>query len=109
MPLYPAIAILIARAIRDGALSQTRWLRRGTLWWPLIAIVIPVGSVVALIAMRHQLGLLAWPVGAGAMVLGFMAWRYFDADGPEKSLARGVGGEVLLEIAFFVLVGLPLQ
>ena len=109
MPLYPAIAILIARAIRDGALSQTRWLRRGTLWWPLIAIVIPVGSVVALIAMRHQLGLLAWPVGAGAMVLGFMAWRYFDADGPEKSLARAVGAALLVAITFFGIIAPSLR
>src|SRR5262249_59306305 len=74
LPLYPAIAILIARAIRDGALSQAPWLKRGTLWWPLIAIVVPVGGVVALVTMRHKLGLLAWPVGDAAMVRGLIAW-----------------------------------
>src|SRR5262245_34159719 len=109
LPLYPAIAILIARAIRDDALSKTAWLRRGALWWPLIAIVVPVLSVVALVKMRHQLGLLAWPVGAGAMVIGFVAWRYFDSDGPEKSLVRAVAAAVLVGITFFGIIAPSLR
>ena len=109
LPLYPAIAILIARTIRDGALSRSPWLTRGTLWWPLIAILVPIAAVVALVAMRYQLGLLAWPVGAAAMVLGFMAWRYFETDGPEKSLARAVGAALLVAITFFGIIAPSLR
>src|SRR5262245_35843 len=57
LPLYPAIAILIARTLRDGALSERPWLKRGALWWPAIAIIIPIAGIVALGIMRHQLGL----------------------------------------------------
>jgi len=109
LPLYPAIAILIARTIRDGALSQTPWLARGTLWWPLIAILVPVAGVIALVTMRHQLGLLAWPVGAAAMVIGFMAWRYFDSDGPERSLVRAMAAAVLVAITFFGIIAPSLR
>jgi 4-amino-4-deoxy-L-arabinose transferase-like glycosyltransferase len=98
LPLYPAIAILTARAIWHGTLSETVWLKRGTLWWPVLAVLIPVAVVVALVVLRHQLGLLAWPFGAAAMILGYMAWRLYDTDGPETSLVRAVLASVLIMI-----------
>jgi hypothetical protein len=109
LPLYPAIAILIARTIRDGALSGSPWLKRSTLWWPLVAILVPIAGIVALGVMRHQLGLLAWPFGAAAMIFGFMAWRYYDADGAEKSLVRAVAAAVLVMIAFVGIIAPSLR
>src|SRR5262249_15393394 len=99
LPLYPAIAILIARTLRDGALSERPWLKRGALWWPAIAIIIPIAGIVALGIMRYKLGLLAWPCGAAAMVFGFMAWRYYADDGADVSLVRAVVATVLIMIA----------
>ena len=99
LPLYPAIAILIARALWHGGLSEQIWLKRSTLWWPALSVLIPVAVVVALIMMRHQLGLLAWPFGAAAMILGYMAWRLYDTDGPETSLVRAVSASVLIMVA----------
>ena len=98
LPLYPAIAILIARALWHGTLSESTWLKRTTLVWPVLCVLIPTALVIALIMMRHQLGLLAWPFGAGAMILGYMAWRLYDTDGPEKSLVRAVSASVLVMI-----------
>jgi 4-amino-4-deoxy-L-arabinose transferase-like glycosyltransferase len=99
LPLYPAIAILIARALWRGTLSESVWLKRSTLWWPVLAVVIPVAVVIALMMLRYQLGLQAWPFGAAAMILGYMAWRLYDADGPERSLVRAVSASVLVMIA----------
>jgi 4-amino-4-deoxy-L-arabinose transferase-like glycosyltransferase len=104
LPLYPAVAILIARSLWRGTLSPSIWLQRLTVGWPIMAALVPIAAVVALVAMRHQLGLLAWPFGAVAMVIGFMAWRYYDLDGPERSLIRAVVTSVLITLVFFGIV-----
>jgi 4-amino-4-deoxy-L-arabinose transferase-like glycosyltransferase len=104
LPLYPAIAILIARTLKSGPLADATWLKRATLWWPVVSILVPITGIVALVAMRHQLGLLAWPLGAAAMVFGFMAWRYYEIDGAEKSLVRAVAAAMLIVIAFFGVI-----
>jgi 4-amino-4-deoxy-L-arabinose transferase-like glycosyltransferase len=98
LPLYPAIAILIARTLWDGALSPSIWLKRLTLGWPLVAIILPVLAIVALVVLRHQPGFLAWPFGAAAMVFGFMAWRLYASDGPEQSLVRAAAASILIMI-----------
>jgi 4-amino-4-deoxy-L-arabinose transferase-like glycosyltransferase len=108
LPLYPAVAILIARSLWHGTLAPSIWLKRLTLGWPVVAALVPIGAVVALVAMRHQLGLLAWPFGAVAMVFGFMAWRYFD-DGAEKSLIRAVVASVLIVLVFFGIIAPSLR
>jgi 4-amino-4-deoxy-L-arabinose transferase-like glycosyltransferase len=99
LPLYPAIAILIARTLWDGALAPSIWLRRLTLGWPLLAVFVPIAAIVALVVLRHQPGFLAWPFGAAAMIFGFTAWRHFDSDGPEQSLVRAVTAAILITIA----------
>src|SRR5262245_21682873 len=104
LPLYPAVAILIARTLWHGTLSPSIWLKRLTLSWPVVAALVPIVAVVALVAMRHQLGLLAWPFGAIAMVIGFMAWRYYDVDGAERSLIRAVIASVLITLVFFGII-----
>jgi len=104
LPLYPAMAILIARAMWHGTLATSPWLTRALLGWPIIAAVVPIAAVVALVTMRQQLGLLAWPFGAAAMIFGFMAWRYYDMEGAEKSLVRAVSASVLILIAVFGVI-----
>jgi 4-amino-4-deoxy-L-arabinose transferase-like glycosyltransferase len=109
LPLYPAIAILIARGLWRGTLSETPWLKRLTLGWPVMAALVPLVGIGVLMAMRHQLGLLAWPVAGAAMVFGFQAWRYYDADGPEKSLVRAIAAAILVEIAFIGVIAPSLR
>src|SRR5262249_9774681 len=88
LPLYPAIAILVALAIEQQALARRRWLVRITLHWPVIAAILSLGAIVAVMGLRHQLGFMAWPFAAASMILGFFAWRLFDEDGPTRSLLR---------------------
>jgi 4-amino-4-deoxy-L-arabinose transferase-like glycosyltransferase len=101
LPLYPAIAILIAWAIEREALSPKRWIARITVHWPIFAAVLPILAIVAVVILRRQLGLLAWPFAAAAMIFGFFAWRLFDEDGPARSFLRAAVASQLASIAIF--------
>ena len=39
LPLYPAIAILIAGAVESKVLSRRPWLVRGVMWWFLVPVI----------------------------------------------------------------------
>ena len=101
LPLYPAIAILIAWAIEREALSAKRWIARITVHWPIFAAVLTIGAIVAVMILRRQPGLLAWPFAAGAMIFGFFAWRLLDEDGPARSFLRAAVASQFFSIAVF--------
>jgi 4-amino-4-deoxy-L-arabinose transferase-like glycosyltransferase len=103
MPLYPAIAILIAGIIEARMLARGR-LAQGTAWWFVLPVLLGIAGIIALIAIGHQLGLVAWAFAGGSAVLGLTAWRLYEADGAEESLLRGVAAAVLLAIALFGFV-----
>ena len=101
LPLYPAIAILIAGVVDHHALSRRLWLERGTVWWFLITVAIAVLAVTANVYFEGHLGLRAWPFLAGAVILSFGAWWLYGVDGAEHSLARAVVASILISIAVF--------
>jgi 4-amino-4-deoxy-L-arabinose transferase-like glycosyltransferase len=101
LPLYPAIAILIAREIQRRDLSDNPHLVRTAVMWPAIAALLPLIAVAGLIYMRGQFGWLAWPFAAGAAIFGFYAWRLYDVEGAELSLVRATIGAQFLGIAVF--------
>jgi 4-amino-4-deoxy-L-arabinose transferase-like glycosyltransferase len=104
LPLYPAIAILIAGVIDARALSRKPFLEWGTIWWFVVTMVAGVAGVVALAVIGRQFGLLVWPVMGAAAVLGFLAWRLYEADGAEHALLRAVAAAILTAIATFGLI-----
>lgn len=104
LPLYPAIAILIAGCIETYQLSQSRWLVRGTFWWFALPVLIAVGGLVFLIRMEGDLGFLAWPFAAAAVIFGFRAWWLYDNDGAERSLLRACAASILLGIAIYAVL-----
>jgi 4-amino-4-deoxy-L-arabinose transferase-like glycosyltransferase len=104
LPLYPAIAILIAGVVDSQILARQRWLVRGTGWWFVLPMLIGVGSVVLLVMFDRQLGLAAWPFAAAAMIFGLWAWRLYAADGAEHSLLRGMVASILVAIAIYGIV-----
>ena len=66
LPLYPAIAILIAREIERRELSDNPHLTRFTVMWPIFAAVIPAGRGHRLVLyMRGQFGLARLAVRRG--------------------------------------------
>jgi 4-amino-4-deoxy-L-arabinose transferase-like glycosyltransferase len=104
LPLYPAIAILIAGVVDAKLLSRTRWLTGGTIWWFVVAVLAGIMVIVAPIVIARQFGLLAWPVVGAAVVFGFLAWRLYESDGAEQSLLRGIAAAILISIAMFGLM-----
>ncbi|HWV42283.1 glycosyltransferase family 39 protein [Pseudorhodoplanes sp.] len=101
LPLYPAIAILLARAIERGEMSPRKWMEWGTFWWFAVPVLIFVGSLFLLLVYEGALGWQAWPFLAAAMVFGFRAWWLYDVDGIERSLLRAAVTTVLLSIAVY--------
>ena len=101
LPLYPAIAILIAGVVDTGILTRRRWLTLGASGWFLVPLIVGIGMVVVLVVFGRQLGLFAWPFLAASMIFGLWAWRLFAADGAELSLLRGVAASILLTAGIF--------
>jgi len=101
LPLFPAIAILIAGIMEARMLSRSRWLTPGIAWWFVFPVLLGLAGVICLIAIGHQLGLIAWVFAGGAAVVGLIAWRLYEIDGAEQSLLRGVAVSVLLGFALF--------
>jgi 4-amino-4-deoxy-L-arabinose transferase-like glycosyltransferase len=104
LPLYPAIAILIAGVIDARLLSRAPRLAAGTLWWFVVVLLIGLAAIVAPVMIAKQFGLLAWPVLGVAAVLGFLAWRLYETDGAEQSLLRAVVAAILMAIAIFSVI-----
>jgi 4-amino-4-deoxy-L-arabinose transferase-like glycosyltransferase len=103
LPLYPAIAILIAGILEGGGLSKARWLTRGTVSWFLFPTVIAIVIVVGFIAIDRDLGLLAWPSAAAAVIFGLFAWWLYEVDGPERALLRGMAASVLVGVTVYAI------
>jgi 4-amino-4-deoxy-L-arabinose transferase-like glycosyltransferase len=101
LPLYPAIAILIAGAVESKVLSQRLWLVRGAVWWFIAPILISVAVVTLAIIVARDPAFPAWPFFALAMVCGLFAWLLYQPDGAELSVLRVTIGGVLLSIGVF--------
>jgi 4-amino-4-deoxy-L-arabinose transferase-like glycosyltransferase len=104
LPLYPAIAILIAGALEKHVLSQRTWLVRGTMWWFLVPVIAGVGLVIVAVVIGRQLDLFAWPFFAAAIVFGLLGWLLYDADGPERAFLRATAAAVLLAMGAYAVV-----
>jgi 4-amino-4-deoxy-L-arabinose transferase-like glycosyltransferase len=99
LPLYPAIAILIAREIERRQLSENPHLTRFTVMWPIFMAVIPAAAVWTVLYLRGQFAWLAWPFGAVGLIFGFYAWRLYDVEGVERSFLRAVVGTLCMIVA----------
>ncbi len=103
LPLYPAIAILIAGALSAGTLSTARWLIRGTVGWFIFPGLIAVAVPIAFIFFAHALGIIAWPFAAAAVIFGLFAWWLYEADGPERALLRAMAASVFVAITAYAV------
>lgn len=104
LPLYPAIAMLIAGVIEADALSQQPWLTRGRFWWFVTPLAVSGFAIVVSVIIGRNLDLLAWPFFAGAIICGLFAWRLFDEDGAERALLRAAAGAILMAIGLYAVV-----
>jgi hypothetical protein len=86
------------------ALSRRPFLVLGTIWWFILPMVAGIAGIVALAVIGRRFGLLVWPVFGAAAVMGFLAWRLYEADGAEHSLLRAIVAAILTAIAIFGLI-----
>jgi 4-amino-4-deoxy-L-arabinose transferase-like glycosyltransferase len=101
LPLYPAIAILVAGAIERNALTQGRWLRRAPVWWFILTCLAAVGIIALHVVVGQQPGFAAWPFAAAAVIVSLFAWRLYEVDGAEVSFLRAGMAAILLYFALF--------
>jgi 4-amino-4-deoxy-L-arabinose transferase-like glycosyltransferase len=104
LPLYPAIAILIAGAVESRVLSRRVWLVRGVIWWFLVPGIISVLAIIGAVMIGHGLALLAWPFFAVAVVCGLFAWQLYDDDGAERAFLRATAAAVLMAFGVYGVV-----
>jgi 4-amino-4-deoxy-L-arabinose transferase-like glycosyltransferase len=100
LPLYPAIAILIAGIVEGGGLSKNRWLVPGTAGWFIFPSVIAIAVPIGFFMLNRDIGLLAWPSAAAAVIAGLFAWWLYEVDGAERALLRSFAASVF--VAFTV-------
>jgi len=104
MPLYPAIAILIAKVVEANALSRPRWLRPSLVWWFLGPVLVSIAALAGAIAIARDLGLPAWPLFAAAVVCGFLAWRLYDEEGAERAVTRATAASALMAVGVYAVI-----
>jgi 4-amino-4-deoxy-L-arabinose transferase-like glycosyltransferase len=104
LPLYPAIAILIAGAVETRVLSQRPWLVRGIMWWFLAPCIVSVLAIVGAVIIARDLVFLAWPFFAAAIVCGLFAWQLYEDDGAERAFMRATAAAVLMAFGIYGVV-----
>ena len=104
LPLYPAIAILIAGVVDPHLLARKRWLLYGLAWWFVAPVILAIVTIAILVVLGRQLGLLAWLFAAASMIFGLWAWRLYQSDGAERSLLRAMAASILLGFAVYGVV-----
>jgi 4-amino-4-deoxy-L-arabinose transferase-like glycosyltransferase len=104
LPLYPAIAILIAGAIESKVLSRRPWLVRGLMWWFIAPIVVGLALIGGAVVIDRELVLPAWPFIAAAVICGLLAWQLYEDDGAERALMRATAGAVLMAFGLYAVV-----
>jgi 4-amino-4-deoxy-L-arabinose transferase-like glycosyltransferase len=101
LPLYPALAILIAGVVDSHSLSRNRWLVRGTVWWFILMMTVAVLLIVLQTVIGQKLGPWTWIFAAAAVIFSLFAWLLYEADGAEASLARAVAASLMLSVAAY--------
>jgi 4-amino-4-deoxy-L-arabinose transferase-like glycosyltransferase len=101
LPLYPAIAILIAGAMDGNALSKNRWLTRGPIWWFILMAALALLLMALPISLGQGLRLLTWPFTAAAVIFSLFAWMLYRIDGAEASLLRAALASLMLSFAAY--------
>jgi 4-amino-4-deoxy-L-arabinose transferase-like glycosyltransferase len=101
LPLYPALAILIAGVVDSHSLSHNRWLVRGTIWWFILMMVVALLLIALQIIVGQRLGLLTWSFAAAAVIFSLFAWLLYPVDGAEASLVRAAAASLMLSVAAY--------
>ena len=103
LPLYPAIAILIAGTVERKMLSPRRWLNSGAAWWCLGPVILSIAAVAGTVVIAGDFAVSAWPFFAAAIVVGLTAWRSYD-DGVAPALLRATAAMLLVAAGVYTFI-----
>ena len=101
LPLYPAIAILIAGVVDKQALTRQRWLAAAPALWFIFSIVGAVAVIAVHVMIGQEAGVMAWPFLVAAIIMALFAWWLLEVDGAETALMRAVTASILFAWALF--------
>jgi 4-amino-4-deoxy-L-arabinose transferase-like glycosyltransferase len=101
LPLYPALAILIAGVVDSHSLSRHLWLVRGTIWWFIMMMAVALFLIALQIVVGQRLGLLTWSFAAATVIFSLFAWLLYQVDGAEMSLMRAMAASLMLSFAAY--------
>ncbi len=101
LPLYPAIAILLAGCIDTKRLGTTRWMEWGTFWWFAVPAFAMIAALTLSLGYEADFAWRAWPFMTAAIIFGFRAWWLYDVDGAERAILRSSAASILLAAAMY--------
>ena len=104
LPLYPAIAILIAGVLEQQMLSRKAWLMPGLSWWFFAPVLLAVLAIVGSIILIRQLELVAWPFAAAGAIFGLIAWWMYDEGRAERSLLNAFAAAFFVSLTVYGIV-----
>jgi 4-amino-4-deoxy-L-arabinose transferase-like glycosyltransferase len=104
LPLYPAIAVLLAGAIETKTLSNRPELTRAAAWWFVFPLIASGLAIAASVIVDGNLVPAAWPFLTAAVVCGFYAWRSYADDGAERAFLRGFVAAICAVIGIYSIV-----
>jgi 4-amino-4-deoxy-L-arabinose transferase-like glycosyltransferase len=104
LPLYPAIAILIAGVVEQQMLTRKTWLMPGLSWWFFAPVILAVAAIVGSIMLTRQPEFLAWPFAAAAAIFGLIAWRMYDDSRAERSLLNAFAAAFFISLTVYGIV-----
>ncbi len=104
LPLYPAIAILIANALEMKVQSSRRWLARGVVWWFVLPTVISTAVIISVAVTDGRLALLVSPFLVASAVFGFLAWRFYISEGAERAFGYATASSLLVAFSVYTVI-----
>ena len=96
LPVYPAIAILIAAAVCDDGLSRSLWARIVAGLIPLLALVLAVVAIGAVWFYQREIAWLTLPFAIVAVATAWLAWRRLGEDRGVEAVLACLAGSLLL-------------
>jgi 4-amino-4-deoxy-L-arabinose transferase-like glycosyltransferase len=96
LPIYPAIAILIAAAVCDDGLSRSLWARIVAGLIPLLALVLAVVAIGAVWFYQREIAWLTLPFAIVAVATAWLAWRRLGEDRGVEAVLACLASSLLL-------------
>ncbi|MGQ3672814.1 ArnT family glycosyltransferase [Xanthobacter sp. TB0136] len=105
LPLYPAMAILIALAMEREALAGLQGRLKGVVWlWPVLGILLSLGLGAGAIWLGESLSWAVWPLLVLAVILLVLAARVYPRVGAEGAFLTAICGALVLYFTVYQLI-----